>query len=202
MNAAKPPVATGKRVRQVVLKKAPAKAAAARKAPAKVAAAPKLSAGPGTLDSNRRKARYGVSYLRSVCSQAGVGVMETGVDEDVLAIDCVLTFPEGQVVVQVKCTSGKTISGKRAAVSLKPEWCEKWAKQKGPVYLLLVIVPADVEVWLTHHPKGTAHASAAFWVRVHGDEGTSVTVPKAQRLTSATFDIWNAEMLAAYGDTA
>lgn len=188
-------------MRNVVINRAPAKAAAARKAPVKVVAAPKLSAGPGTFGDNGRKARYGVSYLRSVCSQAGVGVTETGVDEDVLAIDCVLMFAEGQVVVQVKCTSGKTIGGKTAAVSLKPEWCEKWAKQKGPVYLLLVIVPANIEDWLTHHPKGTAHASAAFWVRVHGDEGTSVTVPKAQRLTSATFDTWNADMLAAYGDT-
>jgi hypothetical protein len=43
--------------------------------------------GIATLDTNRAKSRFGVAYVRAVCSQAGVGFQETSPDEDVLAVD-------------------------------------------------------------------------------------------------------------------
>ena len=50
-----------------------------------------------TLSTNGQRARYGVSYLRNICAQAGVGLNETPADEDVLAVDCDVVFPEGSV---------------------------------------------------------------------------------------------------------
>lgn len=166
------------------------------------AAAPNVSEGPGTLDSNRRKARYGVAYLRSICSQAGVPMQENSPDEDVLAVDCDVKFAEGPVLVQLKCTSRLTLAGRRASVALRPEWCTKWSRQRVPVYLVLVIVPKDVGVWLAHQAVGTFHATAAYWVRVHGDEGASVHVPKKQRLTAETFAQWHQELLACFGQAS
>jgi len=181
---------------------------AAKKAPARpveigtAAITPILSEDPGSLDLNHRKARYGVSYLRAVCSQAGMPVSETAPDEDVLAVDCDVKFEQASVLVQVKCTSRLTIPGKSASVKLEAEWRAKWAKQKLPVYLLLVIVPSKTGEWLRHQDDGTQHATAAYWVRVNGSEGDSVNVPKSQRLTAATFKTWHSQLLACFKDTA
>lgn len=160
--------------------------------------ASKLSAAPGTLGPNGRKARYGVAYLRSICSQAGMPMQENSPDEDVLAVDCDVKFAEASVPVQLKCTSKKTLAGRTASVNLKPEWRAKWSAQKVPVYLVLVIVPRDVSDWLTHKDIGTFHATAAYWVRVHGTEGASVQVPKRQRLSSETFAQWHQELLSCF----
>jgi hypothetical protein len=71
-----------------------------RRGPAKVAGpsndvapAPTVSHSEATLDSNRRKARYGVAYVRSICSQAGMPMNEGSPDEDVFAVDCLATMP-------------------------------------------------------------------------------------------------------------
>ena len=55
-----------------------------------------------SLTANGRKARYGAAYLRAVCAQAGVLMSEGSMDEDVLAFDCTVGFPDGDVRVQVK----------------------------------------------------------------------------------------------------
>lgn len=161
-----------------------------------------LSYEPGTLLDTGRKARYGVAYLRTVCSQAGMPMSENSADEDVLATDCIVSFAEASVFEQVKCTSGLTLGGKSATVRLTKEWCEKWARCRLPVYLVVVIVPKNVSKWLTHHSTGTTHAAAAHWVRVDGIDAKSVRVPKSQRLCSGTFDLWHSELLASFGALA
>ena len=163
---------------------------------------PVLSEGPGTLVATGRKARYGVAYLRSVCSQAGMPMAENSPDEDVLATDCTVSFAEAPVFVQVKCTSTSTMTGKRVSVRLKQEWCDKWARCRLPVYLAVVVVPEDVSGWLAHRTTGTFHAAAAYWVRVDGVHAKSVSVPKSQRLEATTFTQWHAELLASFGATA
>ena len=50
--------------------------------------AAELAAPDGRLDTSVRKALYGVAYLRSICSQAGITMQATEADSDVLAIDC------------------------------------------------------------------------------------------------------------------
>lgn len=122
----------------------------------------KLSDGPGTLVSTARKARYGIAYLRAMCSQAGMPMSESSLDEDVLATDCLVQFQEAPVFVQVKCTSVPVLgAGNDVLVRLKPEWCQKWAKCRLPVYLVVVVVGGSSEEWLTHRPTATLYASAA-----------------------------------------
>lgn len=171
--------------------------AGANPLPASVA---KVSEGAGRLDANRRKSRYGVAYLRSICSQAGMPMQENSPDEDVLAVDCDVKFAEAPVLVQLKCTSKLKLTGQTASVALKPDWCTKWAAQKVPVYLVLVVVPKNVGEWLTHQEGGTFHATAAYWVRVYGNEGASVKVPKDQRLSAETFEQWHRELRACFGE--
>jgi hypothetical protein len=152
-----------------------------------------------TLSPNGQKARYGVSYVRNVCAQAGFGLSETPPDEDVLATDCDIQFAEGNVRVQVKCTSGLSLGGKTKSWRLKPEWLRKWDKSLLPVYFVLVVVPSKEPSWLEHRPDGTMHRTAAFWQRVRTEQlGNSISISKAQRLTAATLISWHRDLLAVF----
>lgn len=152
-----------------------------------------------TLSPNGQRARYGVSYVRNICAQSGVGLTETSPDEDVLATDCTVDFKEGGVRVQVKCTSGLSLGGKTKSYGLKPEWLRKWDESLVPVFFVIVVVPKQERLWLAHQADGTLHKTAAFWQRVpQSAKAKSISIPKAQRLTTETLPVWHAELLAAF----
>ena len=154
-----------------------------------------------TFESNRAKARFGVAYVRAVCSQAGVGFSETPIDEDVLAIDGKVDFAEAPVMVQIKCTGQYRIDGGHTATwPADVKWREKWKKCRLPVYFVLVMVDPDEQArWLEHDLTGTFLRAAAFWVRVDQEsEGSGITVPKSQRLTANTLREWFSDMDASF----
>lgn len=78
-----------------------------------------------TLSMNVQKARFGVSYLMNVASQAGFGINEWKQDEDVLAVDCSAEFAEGSIRIQVKCTSRYELDREAFRLDLEPTWVEK-----------------------------------------------------------------------------
>lgn len=150
-----------------------------------------------TLTPNGAKARFGVAYLRAICSHAAVGFAETSIDEDVLAVDGSIEFDLGIVRVQVKCTSQFRINGgKTATWQAEPAWWEKWHRSGLPVYLVVVVIdPDDQAAWLHHHNEGTLHRAAAFWVRVDNmSVSPGITVPKSQRLTADTLQEWATDL--------
>jgi hypothetical protein len=158
-----------------------------------------LSAPSCTLSPNGQRARYGVSYVRNVCAQAGFGLNETSPDEDVLATDCDILFAEGNVRVQVKCTSGSSLGGKTKSWRLKPEWLRKWDQCHLPVYFILVVVPSKEPSWLEHRADGTLHRTAGFWQRVRTEQlGKSISIPRTQRLTASTLPSWHRDLLAVF----
>jgi hypothetical protein len=149
------------------------------------------------LSLDERKARYGVAYVRSICSQAGAPMGEPEPGEDVLAVDCFIEFPQADVRVQVKCTSRWTIGGSSLTFPIEKEWTRKWDDCFLPVYFVVVIVPKlEARHWLRHDNEGTFHHTAAFWTRLPpGEVGSSVSVPKNQRLTIATISSWHRDLL-------
>lgn len=160
----------------------------------------RLSEPTAILDSNGQKARYGVSYLRNVCAQAGVGLWETPLDEDVLAIDCNVEFREAPVRVQVKCTSSVGI-GERSAIrwALKEQWVQKWHDSLIPIYFLVVIVPEDIAAWLKHRADGTFHKTAGYWRRIYPNQlTTAISVPTDQRFTVDTVTVWHSDLIAVF----
>jgi hypothetical protein len=155
-----------------------------------------------TLGANGAKARFGVAYLRAVCSQAGVGFVETSIDEDVLAVDGEVQFAIASARVQIKCTGRFRLEGgaETASWPADPAWWEKWQKSCVPVYLVLLVVdPGDQSLWLDHRVDGTFQGSAAFWVRVDTmPDGASVQVPRSQRLTAETLKQWAVDVEACF----
>jgi len=155
----------------------------------------------GTLSSNGSKARFGVAYVRAVCSQAGVGFTETSPDEDVLAVDGQVDFAMSPARVQVKCTGRFRIpGGNTASWQAEESWWGHWHLSRIPVYFILVVVDPDEQLsWLNHQDDGTLHRAAAFWVRVDQlPDRSRIAVPKDQRLTVDTLPIWAAEVDACF----
>jgi hypothetical protein len=156
-----------------------------------------------TLSANGSKARFGVAYLRAICSQAGVGFTETSIDEDVLAVDGEVNFELASARVQVKCTGGfKIQSGPTATWPTEESWWNKWRRSAVPVYFVLVVMDPDEQTtWLDHRTDGTLHRAAGFWVRVDRLPTTkSIAVPKEQRLTAETIRRWGADVDACFND--
>jgi len=82
---------------------------------------------------------------------------------------------------------------------LKPEWIRKWDQSLLPVYFVIVVVPRKEHVWLDHPISQTVHRTAAFWKRIEtGMLGSSISVPKSQRLTAATLARWHTDLIAAF----
>jgi hypothetical protein len=105
----------------------------------------------GSLTDNACKARYGVTYLRSICSQAGMPLSEISPDEDAQAIDCMILLRTGAVMVQVKCTSQFSLKGRSASWPMELHWQQSWEKMQIPVYFVMVILDnGDPEEWLQH----------------------------------------------------
>lgn len=153
------------------------------------------------LEDKGQKARYGVSYIRNLCAQAGLGFNETSTDEDALAVDGDVKFRAAAVGVQVKCSSQFKIKGKSASWELEDHWFDKWHESSVPVYFVLVIVPSDCLEWLTHSDDGTMHRTAAYWVRVdtmdRPDNGR-LSIPKSQRLDVQSFQAWHSDLMSAF----
>ena len=154
---------------------------------------------PGFSDE-KRKSRYGVAYVRSICAHAGVSFSETEIDEDVQAIDAEIRFPILSSRIQIKCTSKFSIGGHSATMELDPKWVKKWSSSIAPIYFIVVIVPKRIPNWVEHLDESTSHKTAAFWARfdaaVHIDR---IQIPKSQRLTVETIHEWNAQISRQFG---
>ncbi|MDQ0575235.1 DUF4365 domain-containing protein [Agromyces albus] len=157
-----------------------------------------------TLTLNARKGRYGVAYLRAVAGQAGCNFYETSPGEDVLAVDCLLEYPESNVRVQVKTTKRYAIDGTDAEItySADEKWIAKWAASALPVYFVVVVVPDDSAAWLNHDNDGTHMVrTAAYWVRIDPADfvsSKSIRIPRGQRLDAATIALWHDDLRKLY----
>lgn len=157
------------------------------------------------MDLNTRQARYGVVYLRSIAAQAGIGLQETSPGEDVLAIDALLNFKEGDLRVQVKTSRCHDMDPALPEIRYpaKQQWIARWAENYAPCYFVVVVVPADSGAWLDHHKGGTHMAgTAGYWTRIDVAalrQQPTVVVPKAQRLGADTMTVWHRDLVEAYG---
>ena len=152
-----------------------------------------------SLSPNGRKARFGVAYLRNICAQAGVGLMETSIDEDVLAVDCVVNFPLGMVRVQVKCTSDDQGGAPHLVWKIEQGWKDKWAVSQVPVFFVGIVVDSDNEAWVQHLDDGTRLNAIGVWAPINvADLGSSIKIPRKSRLTAATMQEWHDILRADY----
>lgn len=156
----------------------------------------------GPLTHNGAQARYGVAFVRSLSAQAGYGLTETSLDEDVLAIDCKLEAPPGDIRVQVKCTT-RAFSKKQRYISYTVEdhWREVWEKNLFDLYFVVVrlgLKPA--EQWIAHTDAYTQLNAIGYWAKVDPKQiPNAVRVHETNRLKATTFSIWEENLVARFG---
>ncbi|NYI75877.1 DUF4365 domain-containing protein [Nocardioides panzhihuensis] len=155
-------------------------------------------------NDNRRRGRYGVAFVRSLCAQAGVGFFETPADEDTDAIDAMIKFTRGSVPVQVKCTGQFKVGEGNATLDLDPGWVAKWSAEHIAPYVILVKVPSAVPDWLDHGAGDrTLHRALALATRFDpAHHRTSITFTRADRMSTETLYRWSDDLDAFYGHLA
>lgn len=149
------------------------------------------------LSDKGRKARYGVSYLRNVCANAGYNIEEISVDEDNQAVDAKIGFVGADVRVQVKCTQRSfTLADEHLTWTVEAHWRQKWSENVLPCYFLAVQVPSGGDPWIDHLDAQTVHNTSAYWTRIDVPSlGTNIAVKKDQRLTETTLHEWQNHLL-------
>jgi hypothetical protein len=156
----------------------------------------------GLLTLNGAQARYGVAFVRSLSAQAGYGLTETSLDEDVLAIDCKLEAPPGDIRVQVKCTT-RAFSKKQHYISytVQEHWREVWKKNLFDFYFVVVRLGLKpVDKWIAHPDACTQLNAIAYWAKVDPEQiPKAIRVYKANRLNAATFSAWETNLIAKFG---
>lgn len=158
-----------------------------------------------SFEDSARKARYGVAYLRSICSQFGAGFTEPSPDEDLYALDGHVQLGPVQAGVQIKCTSKSFTSTGDPHISwpLKPGWYQKWKQSLSPVYLVVVVVPDSPQDWINYDvDHQTLHATAAYWTEIDRtltSEPSSITVSKASRLSPDSLITWRSNLMKGFG---
>lgn len=149
------------------------------------------------------QARYGMSYLESVCAHYGVPCLPTPADADVMAIDATIPFADSDTRIQVKCTTRQfTERDPHISWPVTDAWVEQWRRNKNATYLVLVVVPQDLSQWVDYTADlATLHHTAAYWAQVNNlPEGArSVRVPKHNRFTALTLRDWSQNLGGGYG---
>lgn len=150
----------------------------------------------GDIASSDRTGRIGMMYVMSLVAQAGIRQGETAPGEDHGAVDMTVHLTSAPVTVQVKTgTHAPRNKDGTYSVSVTADWCAKWAKQKVPVYLVLVVLSKkDFAAGVTHGSRSTTWHAHAYWVRVNDAKPGTVRVPVHNRLHIDTFRVWDEEV--------
>lgn len=144
-----------------------------------------------------------MNFIQTICSEAGVPTMEPPPDADVRAIDLDVTFPEGNVHVQVKCSAKLT---RKTATSMswpiEQGWVDKWIRLRNPVYFVIVRVPPGGASWIEHGSTRTVHQAYAVWARVEpASLRSTIRVPLENRFSASTLAGWQVDLNAGYNAT-
>lgn len=154
------------------------------------------------LSLNGAKSRYSLSYLYAVCSQAGCTVTETLQDSDVHAVDATVQFAEGDVRVQMKCSSTYRMTRSHIRFPLQQDWIDKWKKHQGATFVVLVLVPKDKADWV-EYGADTLHRTQAYWAKFdRTSTEKSIVIPRANRFGVSTLDEWHSEFAIDFGEEA
>ncbi len=156
-----------------------------------------------TLDLGAAVGRYAVAYVRKVCAQAHIGFVETSAGEDVLAIDGLIQYPYADVRIQIKGSTGPSLTPQQGQLSfaIEDKWREKWERNGLPTYFIYVLMERDVPDWFQYDPSYTLAGAYALWARIDRlpSDATHVIFDRAERFTAATVSDWYQTLLDGYG---
>ena len=148
------------------------------------------------MDLNKQKEQFSIAYVRAVIAAAGYNVYKMEVDEDSvdlgIAATASLDLPlRPRLDLQLKCTAAEGV--------LDDEFIHFPLKVKNygdlsniglvPQALVVVLVPTEVEDWLTQTEEQLVLRRCAYWLSllghspVNNTESVTVRIPRAQQFT-------------------
>ena len=140
---------------------------------------------PYAAVSHRQEAFSG-AYIRAICAVTGCSVEATTLDND--KIDYVVKSRvqgsqrnKPQIDIQVKCQMSGIASTEPISYSIDLETYDSLRDMKVciPRILVLVLVPGNVEEWMSQTERELVLSHCAYWASLKG-------LPYSQNLTSQT----------------
>ncbi|MBR7824683.1 DUF4365 domain-containing protein [Actinospica sp. MGRD01-02] len=141
-----------------------------------------------------QKEQISKAFVLAIASQAGVTIGEWNVDKD--GVDVTLRKRQLMVDFQLKCTRSARSVGGDYVFDLDLPTYEKLVDpdRSAPAYLCLVIVPRDLEDWLTHHLEAVELKCHGYWTLMEpgqpppGRSSTAVRLPRLNRLDGTSLE--------------
>ncbi|MCX4646998.1 MULTISPECIES: DUF4365 domain-containing protein [unclassified Streptomyces] len=136
-----------------------------------------------------QKEQISRAYVHALASQGGYTIGEWNVDKD--GVDVTLRDSGLMVDFQLKCTqSPRSIRG-GYSFDLDIETYDKLrsTERSAPGHLVLLVVPPNLDLWVTHHVDSLVLACHGYWACLHGREEadnrttTAIKLPEEQQLT-------------------
>jgi hypothetical protein len=146
------------------------------------------------MDENDRKERFSLAYISAVATHAGYQVVEgRPIDKD--SVDGHFEGDEGRrprIEFQAKATSASVLRLDHLVFPLsRKNYDDLRADVRVPRLLIVVMLPAREEEWLTHSEEELRLRHCGYWLSLAGWPATtnvatiSVNIPRAQVFNTA-----------------
>lgn len=141
------------------------------------------------MTPNIRMSRFSITYIRAIAAVSGYGVLETSSDEDLDSVDGKLVSYTGarpQIDFQAKATSQHMPceDGIHFPLPVK-NYNDLRAETRTPRILIVLLMPPDVNDWLTQSADELCLRRCAYWLSLEGrgtvsnSSSVTVTIPAA-----------------------
>ncbi|MGW1193953.1 DUF4365 domain-containing protein [Streptomyces sp. NPDC002559] len=136
-----------------------------------------------------QKEQISRAYVHALASQGGYTVGEWNVDKD--GVDVTLRDRGLMVDFQLKCTQSPRVIRGGYSFDLDVETYDKLrsTERSAPGHLVLLVVPPNLELWVTQHSDSVVLACHGYWACLHGRDSvasratTAISLPEEQQLS-------------------
>jgi len=141
------------------------------------------------MDISKQKEQFSVAYVNAIAALVGLNNAQLSVDDD--SVDLLLKgkgfsgkVRNPQVELQLKCTSRSLVSGEviKFPLSLKNYNDLRGDDVVCPRYLVVLMVPDQVDEWSEQLDDEIVLRNSCYWVSIRNH-------PKTNNSTSVTIDI-------------
>ncbi|WP_312320695.1 DUF4365 domain-containing protein [Stenotrophomonas sp.] len=154
------------------------------------------------MDDKKQMEEFQYAYVAALAAHAGLNRGDFRVDDDSLDVAFTASskvpvsgpFKSPQIQFQLKCTRKADIASGSLSFKLKVKnYRDLSARTLAPRYLVIMVVPANTDDWITYAPGTIGLQKECYWVSLAGKPPTSSTskvtvkIPVANRLTTLTF---------------
>ena len=148
------------------------------------------------MDLNMQKEQFSRAYVQAVAACCGFAWSEPSVDDD--SVDMSLhqtggggTIRSPRLELQLKCKAASTPTNDPFSYSLKVKNYDDLRDSNVlvPRILVVVLVPDELEEWLSHSEAELAVRRCGYWVSLRGlppsdnQSSQTVRIPRAQQFT-------------------